>query len=102
MTIPGVGPFHGWRQIIATIEAMRQRLGILSTATFTLNASPATTTTVTDGTITASSQILFQAADAAGAGAISSAFISDISDGSFTLTHAAAAGTRTLRYFVFG
>ena len=102
MTIPGIGPFHEWRQILATIEAIRQRPGVLSTATFTLDASPATTTTVTDGNITEASQIMFQGADSAGAGAISGAYVSDISNGSFTLTHTAAAGTRTLRYFVFG
>ena len=102
MTIPGIGPFHDHRQITATTEAMRRRLGVLSTATFTLDASPATTTTVSDGNITAASQIMFQGADSAGAGAISGAYVSDISDGSFTLTHASAAGTRTLRYFVFG
>ena len=102
MTVPGIGPFHDQRQIIATIEAIRQRLAVLSTATFTLDVSPATTTTVSDGNITVASQIMFQGADSAGAGAISGAYVSDISDGAFTLTHAAAAGTRTLRYFVFG
>ena len=102
MTIPGIGPIHDIRQMVATIEAIRQRRGLVSTATFALDVSPATTTTVTDGNITEASQITFQGADSGGAGAISGAYISDTSDGSFTITHTAAAGTRTLRYFVFG
>ena len=102
MSIPGVGPRTEWRTLVAVVEAIRQRQGLVSTDTFALDTNPATTTTVSDGNITATSQIQFQGADANGAGAISGAFVSDISDGSFTLTHTASASARTLRYFVFG
>ena len=76
-------------------ELIRGRTNAVGTVTLT-NSS--TTSTVTNVLVSPTSRVFLQAVDANAAG--ESPYISDISEGSFEITHASAGTTRVFYYKV--
>ena len=73
-----------------------------NTGSVTLTAN-ATTTTVTDSRVSLNSVPVLQAATANGASAMPTTYISTVTNGSFTITHAnTAAVDKTFKYALLG
>ena len=82
-----------WRRLVSTLESLRRRFPAEGDVTLTTSA---TTTTVNDRAMRADRGVDLTPTNANAAS--EDWYISDRSDGSFTITHANAGTTRTFRY----
>lgn len=99
--IRGAGAQNDYRTLVQLVEQLRRRKGIVASGDVDLAVSPATETTVSDGNVTAVSEVLLAPAEQYSA-ADTTAYVSSIAVGEFTITHGASANVRTYRYHVFG
>lgn len=93
-------PFEAWGRVMA--DLLEREIYALQTkgGTVTLNAN-ATTTTISNGSVTTSSVIVLSPTTSNAAGAVANVYVSSLAAGSATLTHANAATTdRTFSYVV--
>lgn len=104
MRFPSINEIKDLKQVVAYLHQLRNKLELFVKPVYngevTLTAS-ATTTTVSDGGVYAGDRIFLQPTTANAAAAIPTTFVSSITNGEFTLTHANAVSTdRTFLYLI--